>query len=418
MKSIKRFVVMAAGSGGDVMPMARIAARIVERGMPATLMAPARYRGLAEGTGVTFAPMGADDVFEEVFSGPDIWTAQKGLQASWRYYGAAMNASFSALRETYSPEDTALVSSSFAAGARLAEIVEGFTNTTVHLSPGVIFSAVSPPAWPAFSIPTSWPSWLKVPLVRAAERFGTDPVIGAHVNAALAREGKPDAQRLFSNWIHSPRRVIYAFPEWFAPPAADWPAQGVFADFPLNDAQTPMPEQLAAWLERSQDPLIVVTAGTAVEGRPAWVRAALSGARTCGARVVLIEPPCGESAHSDPKCISLSHAPFAQLLPKARLIVHHGGIGTFAQAVRSATPQIMVPTAHDQFDNAARAAKFGLAIRTSPHEWLKSPQKPLECALAGSGILANLHAFRARVPFNIDGVDIIAGCVVAECAAR
>lgn len=41
--------------------------------------------------------------------------------------------------------------------------------------------------------------------------------------------------------------------------------------------------------------------------------------------------------------------------------MHQGGIGTTAQAMRSGRPALVVPFGHDQFDNAARAARLGVA---------------------------------------------------------
>jgi rhamnosyltransferase subunit B len=41
-------------------------------------------------------------------------------------------------------------------------------------------------------------------------------------------------------------------------------------------------------------------------------------------------------------------------------VVHTCGIGTLAQALRSGRPQLIVPAAFDQFDNAARAGRLGV----------------------------------------------------------
>ena len=48
------------------------------------------------------------------------------------------------------------------------------------------------------------------------------------------------------------------------------------------------------------------------------------------------------------------------MLPRAALLVYHGGIGTLAQAVKAGVPQLVVPSAHDQFDNGWRIARLGL----------------------------------------------------------
>ena len=58
--------------------------------------------------------------------------------------------------------------------------------------------------------------------------------------------------------------------------------------------------------------------------------------------------------------IHVPYAPFSQLLPRCAAIVHHGGIGTTSQALRAGIPQVIVPLAHDQPDNASRVKKLGV----------------------------------------------------------
>lgn len=81
---------MAVGSGGDVAPMASVAAKLADRGLESTLLAPKRYQHFTEGIATKFQSIGADEMFSEVFDGNDIWHPLKGLRIAWRYYGAAM----------------------------------------------------------------------------------------------------------------------------------------------------------------------------------------------------------------------------------------------------------------------------------------------------------------------------------------
>jgi UDP:flavonoid glycosyltransferase YjiC (YdhE family) len=60
-----------------------------------------------------------------------------------------------------------------------------------------------------------------------------------------------------------------------------------------------------------------------------------------------------------PGVAAFEYAPFSALLPRARAIVHQGGVGTTGQALRAARPTLIVPHAHDQFDNAARVVRLG-----------------------------------------------------------
>src|SRR5205809_725560 len=51
--------------------------------------------------------------------------------------------------------------------------------------------------------------------------------------------------------------------------------------------------------------------------------------------------------------------PFQELLPLCTAVVHHGGIGTTARALAAGTPQLVLPLAWDQPDNAARVGRLG-----------------------------------------------------------
>jgi UDP:flavonoid glycosyltransferase YjiC (YdhE family) len=54
------------------------------------------------------------------------------------------------------------------------------------------------------------------------------------------------------------------------------------------------------------------------------------------------------------------YLPLDRLLPRAAAFVHHGGIGSAAQGMAAGIPQLVMPLAHDQFDNAARLEHLGV----------------------------------------------------------
>jgi UDP:flavonoid glycosyltransferase YjiC (YdhE family) len=59
--------------------------------------------------------------------------------------------------------------------------------------------------------------------------------------------------------------------------------------------------------------------------------------------------------------VAFPYAPFSGLFPRAAAIVHQGGVGTTAQAMRSGRPMLVVPFAFDQPDNADRVVRLGIA---------------------------------------------------------
>ena len=61
--------------------------------------------------------------------------------------------------------------------------------------------------------------------------------------------------------------------------------------------------------------------------------------------------------------------PFGDLFARAAAVVHHGGIGTTAQALAAGVPQLFMPMGFDQPDNAARSVRLGVAQAIPPPQW-------------------------------------------------
>ena len=60
-----------------------------------------------------------------------------------------------------------------------------------------------------------------------------------------------------------------------------------------------------------------------------------------------------------------------QILPYVDLVINHGGNNTFTESFFSGKPQIVIPFAFDQFDNALRIREFDLTVYIERNE-LKS----------------------------------------------
>ncbi len=91
------------------------------------------------------------------------------------------------------------------------------------------------------------------------------PAHRAALNAFRKDVGLGPVHGIFRQYIHSPQRVIGLFPDWFAPPAADWPVQVRLTGFPLYDERgvTPISPDLRAFLDAGPPP-IAFTFGSAM----------------------------------------------------------------------------------------------------------------------------------------------------------
>ena len=116
---------------------------------------------------------------------------------------------------------------------------------------------------------------------------------------------------------------------------------------------------LTAFLADGDAP-IVVSACTGAGAASTFFQRAIEAARRSKQRVILVSRFPNQIVQPLPSfAFLIDYAPFDQLLPHARAIIHNGGIGTMALAMRAGLPQIIVPFAYDQFFNEMQLAALG-----------------------------------------------------------
>jgi UDP:flavonoid glycosyltransferase YjiC (YdhE family) len=176
----------------------------------------------------------------------------------------------------------------------------------------------------------------------------------------------PEVNPLTDGW--SPSLHLALFSKNLADQQPDWPPQSLVTGFPWlqESPATVLPPALAKFLDAGPPP-IVFTLGTAVATFPgSFYQVSVQVAASLGRRAVLILMDPRNRPPSLPGTIAaFDYAPFAELFPRAAAVVHHGGIGTTGLAMRAGCPALIMPCAWDQWDNAARAARVGIA-RTIP----------------------------------------------------
>lgn len=125
-----------------------------------------------------------------------------------------------------------------------------------------------------------------------------------------------------------------------------------------SEAWTPNPG-LAAFLADG-DPPIVVSACTGAGVASTFFQREIEAARIANQRVILVTRFPGQIVQPLPAfAFLIDYAPFDKQFPHARGIIHNGGVGTMALAMRAGMAQIIVPFAYDQFFNGMRSAQLG-----------------------------------------------------------
>jgi rhamnosyltransferase subunit B len=406
-------LLVALGSHGDVHPFVGLGLALRGRGHVVTVVANGHFRPLVERAGLKFIELGTDQEYRRLTSDPDLWHNSKSLKVIFDSVLATVRPlyeiveRFVAQSRAFGNGDAAVVASSLGFGARMAQDKLGIPTASVHLSPSLFRSARDMPVIAGTALRPWMPAWVKRLAFAAGDRYVIDPLLTPSLNAFRAELGLGPISGVLRDWLHSPRLTIGLFPQWFAAAQPDWPSQVRLTGFPLYDelGLKPLLPQLAKFLDDGDSP-IAFTPGSAMWQGRAFFDAGAEACRLIGRRGLLLTrhrehvPP-----NLPPGVCHVDYAPFSALLPRCAALVHHGGIGTCAQAMSCGIRQVVMPMAYDQPDNAFRMSRLGVAAILPPGKF-RGPTlaRKLMEVLDSSQISANCR----RVAEKFVGADALA----------
>jgi rhamnosyltransferase subunit B len=266
------------------------------------------------------------------------------------------------LESLYLDGETVLVGHSLSLATRVLEDVKGCPAATLHLAPFAFRSEQDQPALAPGKDFSGSPRWVKRLFWRMADSLFADPPIRSQLNRLRKSLGLKSVDRIFNDWFHSPQRIVGLFPNWFAAPQPDWPVRLRLADFVFGGriGAKPLDPELEAFLDEDEAPL-VMTPGSANQHASRLIQAGIDAANMLGRRLIVLTPFRDQLPDSMPKEIfHAERAPFSLLFPRCAAVIHHGGIGTCAEALAAGIPQMVVPFGFDQPDNATRLLHLGV----------------------------------------------------------
>jgi UDP:flavonoid glycosyltransferase YjiC (YdhE family) len=369
-----RILLVPFGSHGDVHPFVGLGQALRARGHQVTFLINEYFGSLVRGLGFEMVPLGEADLFAQTMRDPDIWHPRRAFSVVAREVVKGARMTYPRIKELYVPGATVAVGATLAFAVGLAHEALGVPVATVHLQPAIFHSSHDTPVYPGLGAVRSAPRWFKRAFFDVIYGRFVEPLIAPGLNDFRAELGLPPVRDVMRHWIYGPQLVLGFFPAWFGPPQPDWPAGVRLVGFPLYDEgdATPMPAALDGFLGAGAPPIVFTPGSANLHARPFFEAAASACARLGRRGVLLTRFPEQVPAALPEDVRHFAYAPFSQLLPRAAALVHHGGIGTAAQGMAAAVPQLVMPLSHDQDDNAARMCRLGIA-RTLPPARFRAP---------------------------------------------
>ncbi len=389
--SSPKIVLATFGTQGDLHPFLALALALRERGMVPLIAAGEVHRDKVEAEGVAFhsTPPDIDAVAAQM--GMDRCELTRAIEK--RPEMLLTDLVLPCLRETYegamviTQNADAVVTHSLAYGAKLAAEKRGLPHFGVALQPMVLMSAYDPPVVVVAARLAKWVYRFGPRATRAFFAVGKFVALRwtRPINALRSEIGLPPpaSHPLFEGQF-TKEGAIGLFSPLFGAAQPDHPPGTAIVGFAFYDSESGGPTPLSPSLQRFLDtgpPPILFTQGTsAVNDADDFVRESLAAVRSMGQRALFVldaERVQRWSAEISDSVLITDYAPYSKVFPRAALVVHHGGAGTTAQALRAGQPQLVVPCLVDQPDNAARVVRMG-AGRTLPRKRYRAARIAVE----------------------------------------
>ena len=371
----KRIVITCWGSHGDLFPYIGLAVALKRHGHSPVVATNSGYRAEIEREGIEFAQAGptidastanARELYERVMD------PVKGSEVIVKeLLMPQLDESFEQLSRAAAGADL-LLSHPITYAAPVVADHAGLPWLSTVLAPMLFFSKHDPPVLPALPRVNDLPlvgTWLAralLPLARRATRDWGEPVQKLRAKLGLPRARDPVFEGQFS-----PHGTLALFSRVLGAPQPDWPPSVTTTGTVFYNAPEPLESTLEDFLSAG-DPPVVFTLGTSAVGAAGgFYHESAAAAEKLGVRAVLLTGGFEQNRPDrvPPNVLLVDRAPHQLLFPRASAVVHQCGAGTTAQALRSGKPTLLVPHGHDQFDNARRVRKLGVARVVLPNDY-------------------------------------------------
>lgn len=369
-------VIYALGTGGDIDPMVALGIELLRRGYSVSFLSNDYFQPRIIAAGCEFISVGT---IEQYHQGNSVtaWEPRNHADNFEHYHAPAFEPAFNYVK-SLAGTNTLVLALGEENGARVAAEKCNIPFIKMILSPNLIFSAYSPPAPMKWAIPASIPRFIVRFLLRRNRKTRFKVFFRVeHTQTYLATRKRLGCPLTFQTESAALLQIGF-FPEWFGMPAKDWPTNLKLVGFPLqNRVSMNSRAELDAFIEQQGAPLIF-TSGTGVkdvaelftEGRKICEQLQVPGVFVGGASGA-------ELLQDSSLCLHLDYIDFEYALAKSLAIIHHGGMGTTAQAIKAGIPQLIRPIKYDQPDNADRIYQLGLGTYVMPEKFKAEQVAPM-----------------------------------------
>ncbi len=157
--------------------------------------------------------------------------------------------------------------------------------------------------------------------------------------------------------------VIYPISNALFPDVKSWKDK-VFLPgfFFLDSVNQELEQNLKDFIAQGTAPIVISFSSMPLKNPAEFKTKLIKALRETDNRAIVLTGVSGMTFDDNKNILAVSQAPHELLFPHAKGILHHGGVGTMATALKSGRPQLIIPFSVDQPFWANRLSKMGYAL--------------------------------------------------------
>lgn len=418
-------MLMTYGTRGDAQPFVALGRRLIDKGHRVTVAAPERFAGFITDHDLEFAPL--TDALIALMDDPQFAHASNPKASTFQKLGSLLSVG----KKARGLQDTLLDDIFRAIDQGKPDIIVFHPKTFGALPIGRHFGipVVMAQLIPSF-IPTGDYPHMGIPDLGLRDTLGrwynrvTGKLVYRVLNATLRRQVCRWAARrqnginakgldILQSCKSGTLPIVHAFSNAVINRPKDWPTHATVTGYWFLDGttQTNPPDLALQNFVESHKNLVYIGFGSMPGNNPTAMAEMIAKAVSQADVSAIVATGWGgmDNINSPSNILAVREVPHDWLFPKVDIVIHHGGAGTCAAALRAARPSIIIPFFGDQPFWAKRLHGLGVAPR---------PIKPakLDAAMLASRIKTVLEtpSYRnnaARLANQIANEDGIADAI-------
>ncbi|MCA1699520.1 MAG: glycosyltransferase [Actinobacteria bacterium] len=361
-----RFLFVTWNGGGNVPPTLAIARALVGRGHSVRVLAPLSLRADVEAATCDFVPYARAPVHRERRASAVLGRTRAALVPPELIRAAPATLFAEDLLDEIEREPADVLIVDFMLAGSVAAAERAALPTAVLMHTVYCLPAPERPTFGPGLVPASGPGG------RVRDRaltLITRRAQGSRVrdlNAARRRLGLAPVASA-ANQLERVDRLLVMTSKAFDPPVSSLPGNVRYVGAQFDDHVVAADADFAAFRAEAA-PLIVMTLSMRF-ALPKVAQRTLDalGALSVYGLITLGFSPSADGLRLPPNVSATQFVPHRAVLPRASLVITHGGLGTVMAAIAHGVPLLCIPLKNDQFENAARVEAVGAGLRMSKH---------------------------------------------------